>query len=37
MTVVTRNVKDFEQAGVQVLNPFEPARPSGPDFSRTGI
>jgi predicted nucleic acid-binding protein len=23
MTVVTRNVKDFEQAGVQVLNPFE--------------
>jgi toxin FitB len=22
MTVVTRNVKDFEQAGVQVLNPF---------------
>ena len=25
MTVVTRNVKDFEQAGVQVLNPFEPA------------
>jgi predicted nucleic acid-binding protein len=24
MTVVTRNVKDFEQAGVQVLNPFEP-------------
>jgi predicted nucleic acid-binding protein len=25
MTVVTRNVKDFELAGVQVLNPFEPA------------
>ena len=25
MTVVTRNVKDFEQAGVQLLNPFEPA------------
>jgi toxin FitB len=25
MTVVTRNVKGFEQAGVQVLNPFEPA------------
>jgi toxin FitB len=24
LTVVTRNVKDFEQAGVQVLNPFEP-------------
>jgi predicted nucleic acid-binding protein len=24
MTVVTRNVEDFEQAGVQVLNPFEP-------------
>jgi hypothetical protein len=24
MTVVTRNVKDFEQAGVEVLNPFEP-------------
>ena len=24
MTVVTRNVKDFEQAGVQVLNPSEP-------------
>jgi toxin FitB len=23
MTVVTRNVKDFQQAGVQVLNPFE--------------
>lgn len=23
MTVVTRNAKDFEQAGVQVLNPFE--------------
>ncbi len=22
MTVVTRNVKDFELAGVQVLNPF---------------
>jgi toxin FitB len=22
MTVVTRNAKDFEQAGVQVLNPF---------------
>ena len=22
MTVVTRNVKDFERAGVQVLNPF---------------
>jgi predicted nucleic acid-binding protein len=25
MTVVTRNVKDFERAGVQVLNPFETA------------
>jgi predicted nucleic acid-binding protein len=25
LTVVTRNVKDFDQAGVQVLNPFEPA------------
>ena len=25
MTVVTRNVRDFEQAGVRVLNPFEPA------------
>jgi hypothetical protein len=24
MTVVTRNVQDFEQAGVLVLNPFEP-------------
>lgn len=23
LTVVTRNVKDFERAGVQVLNPFE--------------
>lgn len=23
LTVVTRNVKDFEHAGVQVLNPFE--------------
>jgi toxin FitB len=22
LTVVTRNVKDFEQAGVPVLNPF---------------
>ena len=25
MTVVTRNVKDFEHAGVPVLNPFESA------------
>jgi hypothetical protein len=25
MTVATRNVKDFEQAGVPALNPFEPA------------
>jgi hypothetical protein len=33
MTVVTRNVKDFEQAGVLVLNPFEPGRPG----RRTGI
>jgi hypothetical protein len=24
LTVVTRNVKDFERAGVPVLNPFTP-------------
>ena len=25
LTVVTRNVRDFEQLGVRTLNPFEPA------------
>ena len=24
LTVVTRNVRDFEKLGVQVLNPFDP-------------
>ena len=33
MTVATRNVKDFEQADVHVLNPFEPVGPG----HRTGL
>ena len=33
LTVVTRNVKDFEPMGVKVLNPWGPARTAG-DASR---
>jgi len=30
LTVVTRNVSDFENAGCQVVDPFEPRRRSAP-------